>query len=131
MTNLEIHQAYLNTSFKVLFNQDVTIKINTFIQEIQYLHSWAFITAWNPYPEVLTLEENRKRNKNLELDSIKNNLVFSQGIGISEDGLWCEESLFIENISFEKANEWASKYKQKAFVFGLKNENAKLIYTIF
>ena len=93
------------------------------------MNSWAFITAWNPSPEILPLEENRIRNKNLEDDIIKLGLKYSIGIGISADERWAEESFFIENISLDKANEWAAKYKQLAYVFGNKNEPANLIYT--
>jgi hypothetical protein len=39
--------------------------------------------------------------------------------------------LFIENISKLKANEIAVKQGQLAFVFGQKNEDAKLIYSDF
>jgi len=129
MTSDQLHQAFLNTSFKVLAKTEFIIKINTIISEVESLNSWAFITAWNPSPEILNIEENRIRNKNLEDDIIKLGLKYSNGIGISADEQWSEESFFIENISLDKANEWAAKYKQLAYVFGNKNEPANLIYT--
>ncbi len=67
MTSDQLHQAFLNTSFKVLAKTEFIIKINTIISEVEGLNSWAFITAWNPSPEILNLEENRIRN-------IKNNI---------------------------------------------------------
>ncbi len=129
MTTEQLHQAFLNTSFKVVAKTEFTIKIDIVIPEVQDLNSWAFITAWNPSPEILSIEENRIRNKNLEEDIIKVGLKYYSGIGISEDEQWSEESFFIENISQDKANEWAAKYNQLAYVFGYKNEKANLIYT--
>lgn len=129
MTSDLLHQAFLNTSFKVLGKTDFIIKIGTIISEVQLFNSWTFITAWNPSPEILTLEENRIRNKNLEYDIIKFGLKYSNGIGISADEQWSEESYFIENISLDKTNELAAKYGQLAYVFGTKNEVATLLYT--
>lgn len=72
MTKQEIHQAFLNTSFKVFTKPAFTIKIDALVLEVQQFNSWAFITAWNPSPEILSLEENRNRNQNLEeLNTIK------------------------------------------------------------
>ena len=131
MTQQELHQAFLNTSFQVLTNPHCTIKINALVPELSALNSWAFLTAWNPSPEVLSLEENRKRNQNLEEDLKELGLTHIQGLGISADEQWSEESFLIENCSLEKANELAVKFKQLAFVTGKKDEVAKLIYTIF
>lgn len=131
MTPEELHQAYLNTSFKVLSNPICTIKINSFVPELNYLDQWAFLTGWNPSPEVLSLEENRKRNQDLEEDIKRLGLPYIPGIGISEDEQWSEESFLIENCSPEKANALAVKYKQLAFVSGKKGEVARLVYTKF
>ena len=67
----------------------------------------------------------------MEEDLKKLGRTYIQGLGISEDEQWSEESFLIENCSLEKANELALKYKQLAFVTGAKDEIAKLIYTIF
>ena len=63
MTTEQIHQAFLNTAFKVLAKPAFTVKIDTLVSEAQQLNSWAFITAWNPSPVILSLEENRNRIK--------------------------------------------------------------------
>ena len=129
MTPDQLHQAFFNTSFKVLGETEFIIKIDIIILEVQLFNSWAFITAWNPSPEILSPEENRNRNKNLENDIIKFGLKYSNGIGISADEQWSEKSFFIENISLDNANELAAKYGQLAYVFGTKNEVAALLYT--
>ncbi len=129
MTKEETHQAFLNTTYKVKGNYNFDIKINSLVENANHLDSYAFITAWNPLPVILSLEENRKRNQELENELISNGMDYSQGIGISADGNWSEESFFVENISIEKANELAKKYGQLAFVFGYKNNKAALTYT--
>ena len=129
MSKEETQQAFLNTTYKVKGNYNFDIKINSLVENANHLDSYAFITAWNPLPVILSLEENRKRNQELENELISNGMDYSQGIGISADGNWSEESFFVENISIEKANELAKKYGQLAFVFGYKNNKAALTYT--
>lgn len=125
----EIHQAFLNTTYRILNNPDINIKINNIIPELNHLNSWAYLTAWNPFPEILTLNENQKRNEQLKEDIQIMGLNFIPGIGISEDLQWSEESFFIENISLDNSKKLATKYGQLAFVFANKNETAALIYS--
>lgn len=71
---MQIKEAYLNTNFIVYGSKhkqdDITIKIGSLnealYKAIPNLTTWAYITAWNPHPEVLTLEENRGRNNELK-----------------------------------------------------------------
>jgi len=128
MTKEETHQAFLETVYTVLTNPNFDIRINEIVNEKSSLASWAFITAWNPLPQILSLEENKQRNKKLENDLNQLDLIYTNGIGVSKDGLWSEESFFIENISLDKAKELAVKYGQLAFVFGTKNNKAALVY---
>lgn len=65
MIPITLHPAFLNTSFRVITKPTFAIKIDILVPEVQHLSSWAFITAWNPSPEVFTLEENHKRNASL------------------------------------------------------------------
>jgi hypothetical protein len=128
--NSELHHAFLNTTYRVLQSPFIDIKINQANAEFDKLENWAFITAWNPSPDILSLEENQNRNKQLEQDIKQLGLKYSLGRGLSEDGNWSEESFFIENIDFEKTNELSAKYGQLAFVHGTRGENATLYYTV-
>lgn len=128
MTNEETHQAFLETVYTVFNNPNFDIHINEIVKEKSSLASWAFITAWNPLPQIVSVEENKQRNKKLENDLNQLDLIYTYGIGVSKDGLWSEESFFIENISLDKARELAVKYGQIAFVFGSKNSKAALVY---
>lgn len=126
----EHHQAFLNSTYRVLQLPIIDIKINQLNVELNHLESWAFITAWNPLPDILALNENQKRNQKLEEDIKKLGLKFSLAVGISEDENWSEESLFIENIDLTESNSLACKYGQLAFVYGLTGGNAILSYTV-
>jgi hypothetical protein len=135
MTKEETYKAFAETNFIVKPTKDrsIVLKIDETTDDLQTffpgIETWAFITAWNPLPLVLSLEENRKRNEELENELKNNGLQYTLGLGISADEKWSEESFFVENISIEKANELAKKYGQLAFVFGYNNNEAALIYT--
>lgn len=136
MTKQELHQAFLETTFRVLksntFDDNIDLHINQYNKEIwkvaPHIKTWAFITAFNPSPITFSLEENLIRNNELANDLNLLNLSYHPAIGISKDEKWSEESFFIENISQENAFELAKKYGQLAFVFGKSNQIAQLIY---
>jgi hypothetical protein len=126
----EHHQAFLNTTYRVLQSPFIDIKINQTNAEFNKLKNWAFITAWNPLPDILSLEENQARNRHLAQDLKQLYLEHSIGVGISDDKKWSEESLFIENIDLVTANQLAKKYGQLAFVYGQNGSIAILYYTV-
>lgn len=129
MNKQQIHQAFLDTTYRVLMNPIIDISINKTIPELDNLNSWAFLTAWNPLSVILTEAENKLRNVELEDDLKAIDLKYNIGIGFSHDEKWNEESFFIKNCTLEKANELAAKYRQLAFVWGEKNKTATLVYT--
>ena len=136
MNKLELEAAFLKTNYTVLkndiFKEEIVWKIgekNELSSALPSLIEWAFITAWNPLPEILSNEQNKQRNTAFITELNKNGFVSHLGLGISADGKWFEESIFIENISKAKAMFYAKKYGQLAFVHGIKNQKAELIFT--
>ncbi len=81
-------------------------------------------------PEILSLDVNKSRNLEMKNGLTAKGYNFHNGIGVSADKSWSEESYFIENIGLNTANEIALKYGQKAFVFIDADRMTKLIYTI-
>jgi hypothetical protein len=128
-------EAYLNTDYKVFLDDGKTVNLeigkkpSVLLKHMTTLKCWAFITAWNPYPEVLSVEINRKRNAELEHILKENNYEFTRGIGVAKDESWQEESLLVLNITKDKAHEIAKKFNQLAFVYGEINGVAKLLFT--
>jgi hypothetical protein len=133
-SHVEYHTAFAQTNYVVFVNDDKTLLIranqgnNHLLTYFAHLKSWAFITAWNPLPYILDIEENRNRNNELEKDIYALNLDYYPGSGISVDENWEEESFFIINCSKEEAEKLALKYNQLAFVYGEAGEVAQIVY---
>lgn len=133
-----LHQEFLETDYIVfknqLFKEDVVLKINQTADFIYFachdVKTFAFITASNPLPEILSFSVNKSRNLEMKKDLTAQGYNFHDGIGVSADKKWSEESYLLENIDQDSANEIALKYGQKAFVFIDADRIAKLIYTI-
>jgi hypothetical protein len=135
MTPEEIDLAFKSTNYIILkndiFPEDIILNIGIIneINQVSTIKEWAFITAWNPLPEILTIEENLERNNALWTELTAMGYVCHLGKGVSSDGQWQEESFFIENIDKETAFKIAKKYGQLAFIHGCLNKEAELIYT--
>jgi len=137
MTPEEIDIAFKSTNFIILKNEvfpkDVILNIGIINKSNSLLSikEWAFITAWNPLPEILTIEENLERNNALLTELTAMGYVCHLGKGVSSDGQWQEESFFIENIDKISALAISKKYGQLAFVHGGLNTEAELVYSTF
>jgi hypothetical protein len=135
MTPEEIDLAFKSTNYIILkndiFPEDIILNIGIIneINQVSTIKEWAFITAWNPLPEVLSLEENVLRNNSLLTELTSLGYRIHNGKGVSSDGQWQEESFFIENIDKKTAFKIAKKYGQLAFVYGALNKNALLVYS--
>ena len=135
MISKQLIAAYKETHFIINdFDKPILIDeafIFTPIEEYSRcsIESIAFITAWNPYSEMLSLEKNTERNKKLlsEVESI--GCYALKGIGINPNSDWPgEESYAIININKNKAIELAKSFEQNAFVWAQKNKKSKLIF---
>ncbi len=133
MDKQKLNDSFKNTNYTIFknetFNKDYILRIDTvadFTDFLPELKQWAFITAWNPLPNVFSIEVNKQRNKNLLKDLDKYST--HEGRGTFDDGTWFENSLFIENISRKEAHFYAKKYGQLAFIYGAKNGLTSLLY---
>lgn len=137
MSQEPYYENFINTVYSVINDEnstyDICVGSEHVLENLGLAHvgSWAFITAWNPLPFTYSLEENRCRNEELKHDLDSLGLFYLDGVGIAIDGSWKEESLFIKDISKSQAEDLAKKYKQVAYLFGLRNEKAELVYASF
>lgn len=135
MTPEEIDLAFKSTNYIILKNEvfpkDIILNIGIIneINQVSTIKEWAFITAWNPLPDVLPLEENVLRNNSLLAELALLGYISHKAKGVSSDGQWEEESFFIENIDKETALKMSRKYGQLAFVYGVLNKEAELVYS--
>lgn len=91
--------------------------------------SWAFITAWNPRSEQLSLEENTQRQKLLCQELEQEGLSWVREEGVSEDGQWREPSVLIANVAWAWAEALGMRYEQNAIVVGRPHSAAALLFT--
>ena len=133
MTDDSLHQAFLDTHYTVHLEQDITLHIGGgnagLLTALPHLISWAFITACNPLPNILNVEENLARNKMLRARLEENGYIIHEGTGISADGTWAEASFLIENITRADAHTLARDFGQLAFVYGDREKWNELVYT--
>lgn len=130
----QIEKAFLETNYIVqIENNPIVLKIgetpNKLIQNFPQIKTWAFITAWNPLPDILAKSENDIRNNQLKVQLKQEGFIFYPGVGISKNEDWSEDSFFIENIELVTANNISLKYGQFAFLYGDKVNGNQLIFT--
>lgn len=133
MQTEDFDDAFMSTNYIILkneiFTDEIILKIGSAHALNPNIQSWAFITAWNPLPTILTYEENINKNNSLLTDLTNEGYVCHLGKGVSANGKWEEESFFIENINKPNALEFSIKYGQMAFVYGKSDGLAELVYT--
>jgi hypothetical protein len=133
MKTNEIEQAFLETNYIVHLQSDIVLKIGEMaadlVEHLPLLKNWAFITAWNPLPDILSNAENEQRNEDLQQYLLDRGYSIHKGVGISKDQTWSEDSFFIENISLEDARQASAKFGQLAFVFGDRKHVNQLVFT--
>jgi hypothetical protein len=133
MKTNEIEQAFLETNYIVHLQSDIVLKIGEMaadlVEHLPLLKNWAFITAWNPLPDILSNAENEQRNEDLQQYLLDQGYSIHKGVGISKDQTWSEDSFFIENISLEDARQASAKFGQLAFVFGDRKHVNQLVFT--
>jgi hypothetical protein len=129
----KIENAFLETNYMILLENKIVLKIgempSRLFSEYPQIKTWAFITAWNPLPDILTKSENDIRNNQLQFQLKEEGFNFYPGVGISKNSDWSEDSFFIENIELETATNISLKYGQLAFLYGDKVNGNQLIFT--
>jgi hypothetical protein len=92
--------------------------------------TWCFITAWNPLSVNLSPEQNKERNSKLHAELAEYFVI--EGEGRDPNGAWRpEESFLVIGIKQAAAKRLATRYGQRAIVFGEKGKPAELIGTLF
>lgn len=116
-------QAYRQTDYRVAATRPFSLKIAQASHELLCLHRHAgvccsaFITACNPYSQLLSPDENALRNKSLEAAIVRGGWSYLLGSGKHISGPWPEEpSFLVLGIDRGTAIALAQAYEQNAFV---------------
>ncbi|HUB88152.1 MAG TPA: DUF3293 domain-containing protein [Dyella sp.] len=127
--------AYRSTDYRVRLARGgfVSIQVDTPVPEPLRAwigsHSWAFITAWNPYSRVQPRTQNRAAQHSL-LDTLRklpSTVTIRPAIGVGED--WREPSFFVVGPALAETDALAQQFQQNAYVHGLAAGHARLRLT--
>ncbi|TWU20487.1 hypothetical protein Pla52o_43650 [Novipirellula galeiformis] len=92
------------------------------------IHDWAYITAYNPFSQRSTPQQNRAMNRQLADDLGRRGYTYWRGSGIDLAGAWPPEASFLVlGIDRVVACDLARTYDQNAIVAGHIGEAAELI----
>lgn len=91
------------------------IALSEFIGE----HTWAFITAWNPFSRPASRSANRLAQRELlmAVRGLSATLLVKPGCGTGPAG-WCEPSLFVVGPNIASLDGLAHRYRQNAYLHG-------------
>ena len=117
-------EAYEKTHFIVQSTPEFVLKIGQYSEELKqlFIHrslsTAAFITAYNPFSQQLSEDENLERQEKLVKEIQSRGLNLLQGLGQDPDHKWeGEPSLLILDIALEAAKKLARTYEQNSFVW--------------
>jgi hypothetical protein len=132
--NKDLISAYEVTNFHVKAEPAFTLNVGKESKELKALFkqnkvtSAAFITAWNPYSESLSDEENQYRNNQLKNELIIRSLNFIDGFGQDPLGQWSgEDSFLVFGIDLEASKKLGIQFEQNAIVWSDSDAIPKLI----
>ena len=108
--------VFADTEFVMLVAQ-YSEALHQTMTELQ-LTQMAFISAYNPYSEILDEPVNLKRHSALSKELNDLGLSFMEGLGRDKEGQWPGEiSFLVLNISNDSARMLGNKYGQNAILW--------------
>lgn len=125
-------QAYRGTDYVVCLSATewACIRVDQALPDALQLkvgvHSWGFITAWNPRSKVRASADNLDAQQELLalLQALPDSTIFP-AIGIGTSG-WHEPSLFVIGPDQSTLDALGRRYQQNAYVYGQQSEPARL-----
>ena len=118
-------KAYREAVYVVdIGDQEIALQVNKASSQLANLMvDWevttaAFLTAFNPYSQVLDPEENAARQKRMWADALPMCPKIFPGIGRDKEDQWPHElSMLALGIHLEDAQTLADRYEQNAFIW--------------
>ena len=117
-------QAYRETEYRVQGNTPFTLHIgvvNDALLAIHKLHGVdcsAFITACNPYSQMVSNTDNSSRQRQLADELTRRGLTYLPGIGQHPSNQWPgEESFLVLGLNLQAAKKLGQHFEQNAIVW--------------
>ncbi|MEO5341122.1 MAG: DUF3293 domain-containing protein [Magnetococcus sp. MYC-9] len=127
-------QAYLETDYRVEGPPAFTLRVGTVSLELAAAHwaqrveSSAFISACNPYSQLLDEVANAERHAALEHQLCQSGLVCLPGVGRHPANPWPgEASLLVFGMTLEAAMALGSQWEQNAIIWNGADAKPQLI----
>lgn len=124
LISLETIKAYRETNFNVFTIEPFSLKVDEVSSELLNLYSLnshsscVFITACNPFSEVLKNEENILLQSKLQKYLTDENLSYLAGEGKHPSGNWDGESSFLVfGLGIEESKKLGNELKQNAIIW--------------
>jgi Protein of unknown function (DUF3293) len=121
---LDLIQAFRETAYRVDAPEPFVLSVDKRSESLEKLYathsvsSCAFITAWNPYSESFSAEDNSTRQTRLAKDVRALGLKLIEGEGNHPNGLWPgEASYLILGLSLDEAQKLGQQYQQNAILW--------------
>ena len=120
----ELIQAYSETHYTVQDNEPFVLRIGDVSEALLACHKRnrvecsAFITAWNPLSQQLSVTENEKHQQALIAEIKSRSLSFLPGEGRHPSNNWpAEQSVLVLGLSLEAAKTLGRRFEQNAVVW--------------
>lgn len=127
-------QAYRDTHYRVHASEPFTLRIGETCPALAAAHqscrtdSSAFITAFNPFSQVLSDELNAQRHAQLRRELDLRSLKYIEGVGQHPSNQWPGEvSYLVFGLGLEAAKNLGSKFEQNAIVWSGADATPQLI----
>ena len=128
MANFEPH-IYLEVEegCVVRVREEVPAQLVKFL-ESQKAETWSIISAYNPYSQELSTDENQRRHGLLQQLLTELQSKFDPAVGRSIAGPWEEPSFLVLDLSYDMAQSLGTVFEQNAVVFGERGAVVEMIF---
>ena len=130
----DLVQAFRETEYRVRGEQPFTLRVDEASPELLGLYrqrrisSSAFITACNPFSQMLDEAENQDRQRSLAAELARRGLKFLQGVGTHPSNHWPgEDSFLVLGLNLEAAKALGQRFEQNALVWSASDAIPQLI----
>jgi len=117
-------EAYRSTIYRVNGNPQISLIVDAASSALLSLHqsanvsSSAFITAYNPFSEVVSTSENLRLQGLLAIELKSMNLQCLEGVGQHPSNQWAgEPSFLVLGIELDAAKRLGTQFKQNAILW--------------
>ena len=124
VTERSLRKAYLRTEVTIEISKGIWVSA---FEALEHLPAPIFvITAWNPFSQILSVEGNGARNRQLLSEIEALGARAHSAVGSSPDGKWSEDSFAVSGIGRRTALKLGLQYEQHA-IFEIRKDELRVL----